>query len=64
MHGWDAVFVLGDPAYYGRFNYSAEAAMPFESPYAGPYFMLLPLALPLPAASGQARHARAFAALG
>ena len=24
--GWAAAFVLGDPAYYGRFGFSAEAA--------------------------------------
>jgi len=61
--GWDAVFVLGEPAYYGRFGYSAEAAARFESPYAGPYFLILPLAQ-LTSASGLLRHARAFAALG
>lgn len=28
----DAVFVYGDPAYYGRFGFSAAAAAPFEPP--------------------------------
>lgn len=27
------VFVYGDPAYYGRFGFSAEAAAPFTVPY-------------------------------
>ena len=34
--GEELVFVLGDPAYYGRFGFSATAAAPFASPYAGP----------------------------
>ncbi len=38
--GWDAVFVLGDPAYYTRFGFSVAAAEGFSSPYAGPYFMV------------------------
>jgi len=61
--GWDAVVVLGDPVYYERFGFSAEQAEGFESPYAGPYLMLLPLADgPLPA-SGRLDYAPAFAAL-
>ena len=39
----DACFLLGDPAYYGRFGFSVEAATPFASPYAGPYFQMLNL---------------------
>lgn len=34
------VFVLGHPAYYPRFGFSAEAARAFESPWPGPPFML------------------------
>lgn len=41
--GWDAVFVLGDPGYYRRFGFRAEAAAGFASPYAGPYLMMLAL---------------------
>jgi putative acetyltransferase len=37
---WDAVFVLGDPAFYGRFGFDADAARGFGSPYAGPHFMV------------------------
>lgn len=61
--GWQAVFVLGDPAYYGRFGFSADAARGFDSPYAGDHFMLLTLGrsdLPM---AGQVRHASAFARL-
>jgi putative acetyltransferase len=61
--GWDAVFVVGDPAFYSRFGYSLGAAEPFASRYAGPHFMLLPLTDPLPATSGELRYAAAFAAL-
>jgi putative acetyltransferase len=42
--GADAVVVLGHPAYYPRFGFSAEAAKPLVSPYAGsPAFMALEL---------------------
>ncbi|MDX2233824.1 MAG: N-acetyltransferase [Hyphomonadaceae bacterium] len=34
------VFVLGDPAYYARFGFSAAAAEPYASPWPGPHFML------------------------
>ena len=40
---WQAVFVLGDPAYYGRFGFSVDDARAFETPYAGPHFMVLML---------------------
>jgi putative acetyltransferase len=61
--GWQAVFVLGDPAYYGRFGFDAAAASGFDNPYAGPHFMVKPLA-PLPAASGPVAYAPAFDRLG
>lgn len=57
------VFLLGDPDYYRRFGFSAEAAAPFASPYAGPCFMALRLtSSPLPA-SGRADYPPAFAEL-
>ncbi len=63
--GWEAVFVLGDPAYYGRFGFRAEIAAGFDCAYAGPYLMALSLSgSPLPAASGRVEYAPAFAALG
>ena len=62
--GWAAIFVLGDPAYYGRFGFDAAAAAGFTTPYAGPHFMVLPLAPPLPVRRGELAHAAAFAALG
>ena len=62
--GQDAIFVLGEPEYYRRFGYDAASAAGFGSPYAGPYFMVLPLQGRLPADSGEVRHARAFADLG
>ena len=59
-------FVLGDPAYYGRFGFSAEHARGFQSPYAGDYFMAVPLQGGKLAcgARGTAEHAAAFAMLG
>ena len=43
---WEIVFVVGDPAYYSRFGFSAEAAAPFPCLYAGRFFMALWLAEP------------------
>lgn len=58
--GWSAVFVLGDPAYYGRFGFRADLAAGFSSPYAGPHFMVLPGTDELPVASGKVSYAAAF----
>ena len=59
--GVDLIFVLGDPAYYGRFGFDAALATPFASPYAGPHFMALALDKRWQAPqSGVARHAPAF----
>jgi putative acetyltransferase len=61
--GWDAIFVLGEPAYYRRFGFRADLAAGFASPYAGPYLMVRPLAGPLPVAEGRIDYAPAFASL-
>jgi putative acetyltransferase len=60
---WQAIFVLGDLDYYGRFGFDAALAAPFDSPYAGPHFAALALK-PWPASHGVLRHAPAFDALG
>lgn len=59
-------FVLGDPAFYGRFGYDAALARNFASPYAGEYFMAAALqgGLVPCGAREAARHAPAFARLG
>jgi putative acetyltransferase len=62
--GWQGVFVLGEPEYYGRFDFDAGFAQGFTSPYAGPYFMALALNGDLPVNAGKVGHAPAFAALG
>ena len=62
--GWNAVFVLGDPAYYGRFGFDADLASGFVSPYAGLYFLVKPLQDGLPILHGSLDHASAFARLG
>ncbi len=62
--GAAAIFLLGNPAFYRRFGFSAGAAKPFASPYAGPHFMALPLVDPLPAMHGAVAYAAAFGALG
>jgi putative acetyltransferase len=61
---WDAVFVLGDPAYYGRFGFDAGLAAGFANPYAGPHFMVKSLAGKLPSNQGPVGYAAAFARLG
>jgi putative acetyltransferase len=53
------VFVLGDPAYYTRFGFSVETAMPYTCVYAGPHFMALRLARDAPRA-GTVRYPAAF----
>ena len=58
--GWEAIFVLGEPGYYGRFGFDAAAAAGFTSPYAGEHFMVLALGTALPASTGELRHAKAF----
>jgi putative acetyltransferase len=40
---WQAVLVLGDPEYYPRFGFSAEAASHLDAPYSGEAFMALEL---------------------
>jgi len=62
--GWDAVFVLGEPAYYRRFGFRADLATGFASPYAGPYLMVLPLGGSLPVVEGTIEYAPAFSAIG
>lgn len=62
--GCQAVFVLGDPAYYRRFGFSAESARGFASPYAGPHLMVAALVGGnLPVTTGEIVHAPAFSAL-
>ena len=59
--GVQIIFVLGEPAYYGRFGFDAKISAPFASPYAGAYFQALALAsLPQPSV-GRADYAPAFA---
>jgi putative acetyltransferase len=41
--GWSAVFVLGEPEYYGRFGFAAEMAAEFNTEYPRAYFMALEL---------------------
>jgi putative acetyltransferase len=62
QRGEQLVFVLGDPAYYGRFGFDAAAAAPFVSPYCGPHFMALRLAQTAPS-DGTVRYPSAFAEL-
>ena len=59
--GEEIVFLVGEPAYYQRFGFSADAAAPFASPYAGPYFMARTFAALLQ--KGEAAYAPAFAKL-
>lgn len=60
--GW--CLVLGDPGYYGRFGFSADAATGFATPYDGPHQMAVALVLGGPQARGTLFYPPAFAALG
>lgn len=59
-----AVFVLGDLSYYARFGFDVDRAKAFPSPYAGEHFAIAIFESDNPPATTDARHARAFAALG
>jgi putative acetyltransferase len=61
VRDWRLVFVLGAPAYYGRFGFSTARAAGFSSPYAGPHFMAHSLGAA--EAGGSAEYAPAFAGL-
>ncbi len=63
--GWEGIFLLGDPAYYQRFGFSVTDAVNFQSPYAGPYLMVLSIKGDvLPVQSGVIEYAPAFDQLG
>jgi putative acetyltransferase len=50
---WEAVFVVGEPAYYRRFGFCAEAARGHVCTYAGDFFMVRALgAAALPTTGG------------
>jgi putative acetyltransferase len=59
----DLVFVLGDPAYYGRFGFDVSLGAAFASPYAGPHFMALRFSDHAPR-SGTVIYPRSFSRLG
>ena len=59
--GLVAVVVLGDPAYYARFGFSAALAQGLEAPFHGDAFQALELApRALAGISGRLRYASAF----
>ncbi|MDX6751360.1 N-acetyltransferase [Geminicoccaceae bacterium 1502E] len=61
--GWQGVFVLGEPAFYGRFGFTAAQAAPFRSPFSGPFLQALELRPgALAAKEPEAAYAAAFAA--
>jgi putative acetyltransferase len=61
---WDIVFVVGDPAYYGRFGFRADDATRFGSAYSGPHFMVLALTPNARTMAGPAEYAAAFSRTG
>lgn len=60
---WRAAFVLGDPAYYSRFGFSADDALGYECVYAGPHFLAMPFGPEMPTRTGEVAYATAFADL-
>jgi putative acetyltransferase len=61
--GLDLVLVLGEPAYYGRFGFTTQAAQALRTPYDGPYLQALALSAEGRAARGPVSYAGAFAEL-
>jgi putative acetyltransferase len=61
--GFDAVFVLGEPAYYRRFGFSVEDAQGYECVYAGAFFMIRVLAAGSVPTVGGIDYPAAFAGL-
>lgn len=61
--GWAAVFVLGEPAYYGRFGFDVEAARGYACAYAGPHFMIKALGSERVPAFGPIAYPAPFSAL-
>lgn len=62
--GCDAVVVLGDPHYYGRFGFTLEAAKVLQSEYSGPHFQALELRPgALEGGPWRVTYSRAFAGL-
>ncbi|MEO0500222.1 MAG: N-acetyltransferase [Pseudomonadota bacterium] len=53
------IFLLGDPAFYGRFGFTAEAADAFRHDFPNPYFQALRLRPDAPV-TGSAIYAAAF----
>jgi putative acetyltransferase len=62
-HGWQAVFVLGEPGYYRRFGFEPALARGFDCAYSGPYLMALALGDALPVTTGRVEYAAAFGRL-
>ena len=59
-----ALLVVGDPAYYGRFGFSAALAAQIACPYSGPHLMALELERGILAGTGlRADYPEPFAAL-
>lgn len=58
--GLPAIIVLGDPAYYPRFGFSAKVAESLEAPFSGAPFMALELEPGALSGGGRVRYARAF----
>ena len=58
--GIEAVVVLGHPAYYPRFGFSAALARGLAAPYSGPAFMALELIPKCLADGGTVHYAAAF----
>jgi putative acetyltransferase len=63
QRGEDLVFVLGEPAYYGRFGFTAAAAENFVTPYPGTAMQALALTPAGAAAMGNVAYPKAFSAL-
>jgi putative acetyltransferase len=63
QRGVEAIFVLGDPGYYGRFGFDAAAAAGIRCDHAGPHFQALTLRAGALRGVESVAYARAFGAV-
>lgn len=56
----DLILVLGDPDFYGKFGFRADAARVFQTPYDGPHLQAMALSDAGHLAQGVLRYAPAF----
>ncbi|MBI5610395.1 MAG: N-acetyltransferase, partial [Deltaproteobacteria bacterium] len=60
LAGFDGAVVLGDPQFYGRYGFTAQAARDLRCPFAGPHLQALQFAPGAAPLAGTVRYAVPF----